>query len=226
MTKVSTSPALVAILQTCLARTRTFKGFRDESFHLTGFAGKNTSTPNLAILMQKMNVDASFVTDYLLQAHAELAHSSNSHAQNPSRPQVGKMTHCQSANVSVKVLKSQIYQCQSTIANVIDILPCECPKMNAIAANSQQSCSHDAITLSEKSKWGVHQPKAPRFQTKAPCYPGACVRARDAACAPSFARRGPETGTTYEYAPRRALWPTVPGREVQARCKWGLCIPH
>ena len=92
VTKVSTSPALVAILQTCLARTRTFKRFREESFHLTGFAGKNTSTPNLAILMQKMNVDASFVTDSLLQAHAELSHSSNSHTRNLSRPQVGSMT--------------------------------------------------------------------------------------------------------------------------------------
>ena len=117
---------------------------------------------------------------------------------NPARPQIGKMTPCQSANVSVKNINSQIDQCQSTIANVIEILPCKCTKMNAIAANSQQSCSHDAITLSEKSKWGVHQTKAPRFQTKAPRYHAACVRPRDAACAPSFARRGPETGTTYE----------------------------
>ena len=58
------------------------------------------------------------------------------------------------------------------------------PKNERDRGNSQQSCSHNATTLSERSKWGVHQTKAPRFQTKAPRYHADCVRPRDAACAP------------------------------------------
>ena len=118
VTKVSTSPVLVAIFQMCLARTRTYKRFRDESFHLTGFARKSTSTPIVAILMGKMNVDASFVRDSLLQAHAELAHSSNSHTQDLSRPQVGNMTKLRIGKCQCHA-NLKIDQCQSTIATAL-----------------------------------------------------------------------------------------------------------
>ena len=103
-------------------------------------------------MMQKMNVDASLVTDSLLRACAELAHSSNSHTQNLSRPQVGKMTHCQSANVSVKL--SQLSNLQMPVDD------CKCDLDIAVQAlkngcdsnNSQTSCHHDATTLLSKPK--------------------------------------------------------------------------
>ena len=132
VTKVSTSPALVATLPMCLARTRTYKRVRDESFHLTGFAGQKHINTNLAIMMRKMSVDASFVTDSLshrsLASTCRHAHSSNANSNNISRPQMGKVTNCKSANASVKQINSQNDKCQSTIANVLLILLCASSK--------------------------------------------------------------------------------------------------
>ena len=56
------------------------------------------------------------------RALVELAHAKSLSAAS------WKITHCQSANVSVKKLNSQIYKCQSTIADVILILLCKCPR--------------------------------------------------------------------------------------------------
>ena len=147
----------------CLARTRTYKTFRDESFHLTGLAGKNTSTTNLAILMQQRNSirpcretlslslslslsQTSLANTCRTRAFVEFAHAKSDSATSWKHDAL-PIGQCQCQTSQLSNLQMPIDDCKCDLDIAVQALKNGCD-----STNSQKHCHHDATTFLSRPK--------------------------------------------------------------------------
>ena len=126
----------------CLARTRNYKRFRDESFHLTGFAGqKHTNHKSCnhdagheyrCVPCRETLSHSSLANTCRTRASVEFARAKSLSAASWKHDEL-QIGQCQCHNLNLKIAN-----CQWLVATALWILQCTSSKMNANPTNSQK----------------------------------------------------------------------------------------